>query len=62
MKVRDFLKQFDGYSEDMLDKEIEIECPNSILVPPSIKLRLVEEWDMLNHSIGNIASLVISHD
>jgi hypothetical protein len=37
MTMRNWLKQFEGYADVWLDKEILIECPNGLLVTPVIK-------------------------
>ncbi len=61
MKLRTFLRQFEKYSEEMLDKDIQVECPNGVLVEPVVKRNLKDKTDRLNHSTSNVESLVITY-
>ena len=55
-KLIEILNTYDRY----MDTEVEIECPNELLVSPSIKYKLKNEKDLFNRSPDNVESIVIS--
>lgn len=58
MTLRNFLKQYSGFREGLLDKEIQIECPNGLLVEPVIKFNKKDPFGP--NTDDNIESLVIT--
>ena len=57
MTLRQFLKQYEGYKDTLLDKELLIECPNGLLVSPVIKYRKQDIYGP--NTTDNIVELVI---
>jgi len=57
MTLRNWIRQFDGYCDEMLDKEILIECQNALLVKPEIRLKRKEQYG--TNTLDNIEALVI---
>ena len=59
MKLKKLIEILNTYDKYM-DTEVEIECPNELLVSPSIKFNLKDERDFFNRSPENVESIVIS--
>jgi hypothetical protein len=56
MKVRDFIKKLEKYDQE---KEIKILAPNGLLLDPDIKIKLKDEYDVLNLSFNNTECYII---
>lgn len=59
MKLKKLIEVLNKY-ERYMDTEVEIECPNELLVSPSIKFKLKDESDIFNRSAENVESIVLS--
>ncbi len=60
MTLRQFIKQYGSYKNELLDKEVVVECPNGLLVEPTIKLNRKDHYaSQFNHP-DNIENLVIT--
>lgn len=57
MTLRSWLKQFEGYDDSFLEKEILIECPNGLLVTPKIVRKMKNINSLV--TIENIEALVV---
>lgn len=59
MKLQKLIELLNTYDKFM-DTEVEIECPNELLVSPSIKFKLKDESNIFNRSVENVESIVLS--
>jgi hypothetical protein len=54
MKLSQFIRELSNYQQD---REIEIECPNGLMVDPRIKIGRINPY---NDGFGPVESYVIS--
>ena len=56
MTIKDFIKELEKYDQE---KEIKILAPNGLLLTPDIKIKLKDQYDLLNLSVNNTECYVI---
>lgn len=62
MKIKELIKKLENLKEGLEDKEVFIVTKNGSLFEPSIKVVLVDEFDVLNKSSENIKHIVLKED
>lgn len=60
MTLRSWLKQFENYSDGLLDKNIKLEAPNGLLVCPDVKMK-TKDRIMYTDNEEDIECLVITY-
>ncbi len=60
MKVRDLIRELENLKEGMKDKEIFVMAENGMLLPPEIRFRLKNAYDVYDHSAENVVAVVLS--
>jgi len=60
MKISDFVKHLQQVECKYGDKDIELECPNGLLVNPVLKFNKVDKVNFLDNSSKNIKSIIIT--
>lgn len=60
MTVDDLIRQLQGYSKEIREKEIKVEAPNGLMLTPEVKLVLKDRYNVLNHGVDNIDYLLIT--
>ena len=59
MTVNEFIKKLEQLQPKLREKEIVIECPNGLIVEPSVKMLLEDKWNLFG-GVENVKSMIVT--
>lgn len=62
MTIRNLIDQLERIEEKYREVDVVVECPNGLLVAPSIKNKLKDKYDVFNHSPENTEYIVLAYE